>query len=92
LVPRNYSEAVSQRHLGGRTGIITAGTAEVGRPAQARVTDRYGNIQYLRVEPFHRGRTLTEGTEVAVLWGKGPVYQAVPLNEVRSRKAIAKES
>lgn len=92
LVPRTHSEAVSRRHLGGRTGVITTGTAAVGRPAQARVTDRYGNIQYLRVEPFRPGRTIPEGTEIAVLWGKGPVYQAIPLDEVKSRNSVSKES
>jgi hypothetical protein len=92
LVPRTHSEAVSQRHLGGRIGVITTGTAAVGRPAQARVTDRYGNIQYLRVEPFKPGKTLTEGTEIAVLWGRGPVYQAVPLDEVKPRDSVSKEN
>jgi hypothetical protein len=92
LVPKTYSEAVSQRHLGGRTGVIATGTASVGRPAQARVTDRYGNIQYLRVEPFKPGETLTEGTEIVVLWGKGPVYQAMPLDERKSPATVSKES
>jgi len=92
LVPRTHSEAVSQRHLGGRTGLVTTGTARAGRPAQARVTDRYGNIRYLRVEPLKPGDELTEGTEIVVLWGRGPVYQAIRLDETTEPKRSAKES
>jgi hypothetical protein len=67
LLPRNYSESVSETELGRRRGVITVGTAARGKPAEVRVTDRHGNIQYLRAEPAQDGTTLPQGTEVLVM-------------------------
>lgn len=67
LLPRNYSESVSETELGRRRGVITVGTAARGKPAEVRVTDRHGNIQYLRAEPAQDGATLPQGTEVLVM-------------------------
>lgn len=67
LLPRMETEALSERHLGRRTGIVTQGTAARGRPAEVRVTDRYGNIHYLRAEPLRDDVQIPQGTEVMVL-------------------------
>jgi membrane protein implicated in regulation of membrane protease activity len=67
LLPRTETEALSERHLGRRTGIVTQGTAARGRPAEVKVTDRYGNIHYLRAEPLRDDATIPQGTEVMVL-------------------------
>lgn len=67
LLPRVETEALSERHLGRRTGIVTQGTAARGRPAEVRVTDRFGNIHYLRAEPLRDDVLIPQGTEVMVL-------------------------
>ncbi len=67
LVPKMESEALSQNHLGRRRGVVSQGTAARGRPAEVRVTDRYGNTHYLRAEPLRDGEELPQGTEVLVL-------------------------
>lgn len=67
LLPKMETEALSERHLGRRTGVVTQGTAARGRPAEVRVTDRYGNIHYLRAEPLRDGARIPQGTEVMVL-------------------------
>lgn len=67
LIPKTETEAVSERHLGRRTGVVTQGTAARGRPAEVRVTDRFGNTHYLRAEPLDDRKAIAQGTEVLVL-------------------------
>ncbi|MBY6114147.1 YqiJ family protein [Mameliella alba] len=67
LLPKVETEALSERHLGRRTGVVTQGTAARGRPAEVRVTDRYGNTHYLRAEPLRDDAQIPQGTEVMVL-------------------------
>lgn len=67
LLPQTETEAMSERLLARRRGVITQGTAAKGRPAEVRVTDRFGNAHYLRAEPMRDGETLSQGAEVLVL-------------------------
>ncbi|AUH35332.1 OB-fold-containig protein [Paracoccus tegillarcae] len=67
ILPKTETQSLSERHLGRRIGLITQGTAARGRPAEVRVTDRYGNNHYLRAEPLQDDETLPQGTEVLVL-------------------------
>ena len=66
-IPKLETESVSERHLGRRKGVVSQGTAARGRPAEVRVTDRHGNIQYLRAEPFRDDQEIAPGTEVIVM-------------------------
>ena len=81
LLPQVQTEAVSETRLGGRTGVITVGTARVGKPAEAKVTDRFGNAHYIRVEPFRPDQELSAGTEIAVMRRHGRIYRAVRLED-----------
>lgn len=67
LLPSVSTSAVSERHMGRRIGIITQGTAERGRPAEVKLTDRVGNTQYLRAEPLKDDIKLEQGTKVLIL-------------------------
>ncbi len=67
LLPKTETEATSERMLARRRGVVTQGTAARGRPAEVRVTDRFGNAHYLRAEPLQDHDTLTQGAEVLVL-------------------------
>ncbi|WP_170505033.1 OB-fold-containig protein [Ruegeria arenilitoris] len=67
LLPKTETEAMSERMLARRRGMITQGTASRGRPAEVRVTDRFGNSHYLRAEPLQDKDALKQGTEVLVL-------------------------
>ena len=81
IMPKTESSAVSRRHLGGRLGIITQGTAERGRPAEAKVRDRAGAWQYIRVEPREDGVRIPQGTDVIVFRPKGGIYPVMPFGE-----------
>lgn len=67
LLPKTETEAMSERMLARRRGVITQGTASRGRPAEVRVADRFGNSHYLRAEPLQDKDTLQQGTDVLVL-------------------------
>ncbi|MEM6658210.1 MAG: OB-fold-containig protein [Pseudomonadota bacterium] len=67
LLPKTETEAMSERMLARRRGVITQGTASRGRPAEVRVMDRFGNTHYLRAEPLQDADALDQGTEVLVL-------------------------
>lgn len=66
LLPKNETSALSERHLGKRVGVVTQGNAARGRPAEVRVTDRYGNTHYLRAEPLKDEAVIPQGSEVVV--------------------------
>ncbi|MEZ5669374.1 MAG: DUF1449 family protein [Alphaproteobacteria bacterium] len=81
ILPKVQTEAVSEARLGSRVGVITVGTARAGRPAEAKITDHFGNTHYIRVEPMRDGEELTAGTQIAVMRRKGRVYSAVKLED-----------
>ena len=67
MLPKTETHSLSERHLGRRAGIVTQGTATRGRPAEIRVTDRYGNTHYLRAKPLRDDAQIPQGSEVIVL-------------------------
>lgn len=67
LLPKTETQSLSERHLGRRMGTVTQGAAARGRPAEVRVSDRYGNTHYLRAEPLRDTDEIKQGTEVLVL-------------------------
>ncbi|MFW2543186.1 OB-fold-containig protein [Primorskyibacter sp. 2E107] len=80
LLPKTETQSLSERHLGRRPGTVTQGTAARGRPAEVRVTDRYGNTHYLRAEPLRDDAHIPQGSEVLVLRHKRDGgYRLVPL-------------
>lgn len=81
LAPKTETTAVSRRHLGGRLGVITQGTAAKGRPAECRVKDRHGQTQYIRVEPREDGVEIPRGADVIVLRPREGVYHVIPFGE-----------
>lgn len=82
LVPKTETQALSERHLGRRTGTVSQGTAARNRPAEVRVTDRYGNTHYLRAEPLRDDQSIPQGSEVLVLRHRHTgSYLLVPLTD-----------
>lgn len=80
MLPKTETTALSNRHLGRRTGVVTQGTAKRGKPTEVKVTDRYGNIHYLRGEPLKDDDEIPAGTEVLVLRHRlEQGYRLVPL-------------
>lgn len=76
FLPRTETSAVPRSQLGRRTGTVTQGTAREDSPAQARVRDRHGNLQYIRVIPAQGEDPIPQGSEIQVLTEKNGVFRA----------------
>lgn len=51
ILPKDESSAISSDSLIGRQARIVLGHASIGLPAQAKLTDEYGQSHYIMVEP-----------------------------------------
>lgn len=51
ILPKDESSVVSADSLVGRQARIILGYASIGQPAQAKLTDEYGQTHYVMVEP-----------------------------------------
>ena len=71
IMPKTETTAMRARYLGGHRGTITQGTATRGRPAEAKIKDRHGNMHYLRVEPLEDDGVFPKGSDVTVIRKRG---------------------
>ena len=82
LIPGTESSAQTARQLARRQGRVTQGTAARGRSAEVRVTDRHGNIHYLRAEPLRDEDVIPQGADVIVLRDRhSDGYRLIPLTD-----------
>ncbi len=71
IMPKTETSAMRTRYLGGHNGTITQGTAMRGKPAEAKIKDRYGNMHYLRVEPLDDDGVFPQGSDVTLIRKRG---------------------
>jgi hypothetical protein len=71
IMPKTESSAMRTRFLGGHSGTITQGTATRGKPAEAKIKDRHGNMHYLRVEPLDDDGVFPQGSDITVIRKRG---------------------
>ncbi|MFK7763434.1 MAG: YqiJ family protein [Roseobacter sp.] len=74
IMPKTESSAMRTRFLGGHRGTITQGTAKRGKPAEAKIKDRFGNMHYLRVEPLEDDGVFPQGTDVTIIRKRGDSF------------------
>ena len=79
IMPKHESEAMRTRYLGGHHGTITQGIAKRGKPAEAKIQDRFGNFHYLRVEPLDDGDEIPQGAAVHVIRRKDGMFFVVDI-------------
>jgi hypothetical protein len=75
ILPRDETTAISQDALVGRSAVIVLGQARRGSPAQARATDRHGQVHYFMVEPSDDAETLVAGEALFVVSRVGSTYR-----------------
>jgi hypothetical protein len=76
LIPKEETSAISEASFVGRTATVTLGEARAGEPAQAKLTDEFGQDHYVMVEP--RGaETLPAGTTVRIVARSGATFTAI---------------
>lgn len=77
ILPRDETEAVSSESFLGCEARITTGTAKRGRPAEARLRDRFGRTHYVMVEPENDEEVFVSGSPVLILKRNGDVFRVM---------------
>ena len=67
IVPKEETDAVSEKSFVGRIAVITSGRARVGQPAQGKVYDRHGHPHYVMVEPETGEDIFETGSQVLLV-------------------------
>jgi len=77
LIPQDESSAVSEKSFIGQIAVVTAGVAEKGMPAQAKLKDKYGQTHYILVEPEVEGIKFIQSDEVLLIKQNGSLFTAI---------------
>jgi hypothetical protein len=76
ILPREETQAVSSESFVGCAARINIGTARPGKPAEARVVDKYGHTHYVMVEPEHDEEFKT-GSAVLIIKRREHIYRVI---------------
>jgi len=74
IMPHDETTAVSLDSLVGRRATVTVGTARVGSPARARVTDIHQQAHYIMVEPSERASAVETGGTLLLVRREGGIF------------------
>ncbi|MFC0687424.1 OB-fold-containig protein [Novosphingobium clariflavum] len=77
LLPRDETTAIDRIELVGREAEIVIGTASRGSPARARVSDRFGQLHHVMLEPDSEGQRFAEGEKVLIVRREGELFKAI---------------
>ena len=77
ILPGDETDAVSEETFVGRTATITLGSARLGSPAEAKLTDEHGYTHYLMLEPDREGVTFEQGTDVLITENMGGSFRGI---------------
>lgn len=77
IVPKEETDAVSTTEFIGRVATVFRGSASIGRPAEAKLTDIHGKTHYVLVEPQDVDQTLPEGSEVVIVRQEGSIFRVI---------------
>jgi len=83
LLPRDETEAVSHDSFVGCEAQITSGTARWGKPAEARLRDKFGRSHYILIEPDKDDEVFQPGSSVLVLKRREAIYRGVQVTAMR---------
>ena len=76
LMPKDETTAINHADLIGRVAQIVLGDAAIGAPAEAKVTDQFGQTHYIMVEP-DTDAVLQQGSLVLLVAQHGAGFQAI---------------
>ncbi len=76
LVPALETTAIDRDELIGRYAEISIGTASIGNPARARVTDVHGQPHQIMVEPDSADQIFQTGESVLLVKRDGDIFKA----------------
>ena len=71
------SFAVSEDSFIGKVATITLGTAKKGEPAEAKLSDPYGKIHFVMVEPDREGVQFDQSTNILLVKKQGSIFKGI---------------
>ncbi len=77
MMPRDETEAVNANSFIGRVAVVTLGEAKKDYPAQARLTDQFGQNHYVMIEPESDTEILRSGDKVLLVEKRGILFVAI---------------
>lgn len=77
LMPKEETEAVSQKTFIGKVATIIRGEARQGLAAEAKITDSHGMTHYVRIEPDIAEEIFEQGSKVLIVSAHGSIYRAI---------------
>lgn len=89
IMPKEQTEAISQKQFIGKVATIIRGKARKGAPAEAKLTDSFGQTHYVLIEPDDEAKTFTQGAAVIIVKQSGSIYQAILNTSVAMSKGAA---
>lgn len=79
FVIKDETSAVKTETFVGKIAVITLGNAAKGVPAEAKLTDNYGQVHYVRVEPDEDDEVIEQSTEVVLVKKQGHIFKAIKM-------------
>lgn len=77
VFPKEETYVVSDASFIGEVATITLGTAELGKPAQAKLADRHERTHYVQVEPDEPNTRFETGSQVLLVRKEGVVFKVI---------------
>ncbi len=77
MIPKDDTEAVNSNSFIGRVAVITLGTARSNSPAQAKLSDQYGQTHYVMVEPDNVDDVFSSGTSVLLVKQEAVIFRVI---------------
>lgn len=77
IMPKDETEAVTEQTFIGLVATITLGFAAQGKPAEAKLTDKFGQTHYIMVEPDLSIQGFPSGSKVLLVAQRGSVFLAI---------------
>jgi hypothetical protein len=77
IMPKDETEAVTEKSFIGRVAVITLGKASKNNPAQAKLRDKFGTTHYVMVEPDLEDEAFQQGDQVLIVSQTSSGYKAI---------------
>lgn len=77
ILPRDETTAIDPTALVGREAEIVIGVATHGNPARAKVTDHFGQVHHVMVEPDEADQRFEQGDAVLLVRREGDLFKAI---------------
>lgn len=76
-MPKDETYVVSEKSFLGQLATITMGTAQKGKPAQAKLKDKHGQTHYILIEPDKDAEHFSAGEKCIIVSQNGSVFYAI---------------